>query len=145
MFIDVKHRPIYDQQELTEKLKEPFPALWEVFRTHNRELFSDEIREFEVRWSSQLQSGVGKTVLRPSPKIALSKPLLLGRESKVMVETLLYEMIREFIYCTTHVNSLRHGEAFIKLLRGINKVTNINVTILDEGGLDHVPHLQTIC
>lgn len=39
---------------------------------------------------------------------------------------------------------MRHGEDFVQLLMGINQSTNLNVSILDEGGLDYVAHLQTI-
>lgn len=137
-------RPIYSQEELSMILTEPLPNLWEVFKSYNEELFSNEIKGFSVRWCSRLKSVAGKTVLRPFPKITLSKTLLVGREIRVMVETLLYEMIHGFLFCTTHVNTLRHGEDFVKLMTGINQVTNLNVSILDEGGLNHIAHLQVI-
>lgn len=144
VIIESEPRPIYSSEELGMILTEPVPDLWEVFRSYNKELFSNEIQGFEVRWCARLKLVAGKTVFRPCPKITLSKTLLVGREIRVMVETLLYEMIHGFLFCTTHVNALRHGEDFIKLMTGINEVTNLNVSILDEGGLDHIAHLQVL-
>lgn len=85
-----------------------------------------------------------KKVLRPTPRITLSRPLLVGRKTKIMVETLLYEMIYGFIHRSLGVNSLRHGKDFASLMTSINQVTNLNVSMLDGGGLDHISHLQTI-
>lgn len=137
-------RPIYNPSELAGILTDPLPNLYEVFKSYNKEYFENKVRGFIVRWSSKLSQNAGLTQTRTFPEIILSRILLTGRKIKDMVETLVHEMIHAYIFVNMYDEGLDHEEIYLDLMAEINARSGLNITVLDEGGLDHIAHLRCI-
>lgn len=144
MLPEANKRGMYTQEELNQVLTDQLPDIYAVFRAYNEEYFDGLIGGFEVRWCARLWIQAGKTTTFPLKRITISTKLLIGREIRIMVETLLHEMIHAYLFCNDHPHPLQHGEDFVKVMTETNILSTLNIGILDEGGLDHIAHLQVI-
>lgn len=136
--------PVYTRSQLNRVLREPLPNLYEVFRIYNEKYFDNVIRGFAFRWCGQLRSIAGRARTYPHRWISLSKEIHVGRTMKIMVETLLHEMVHAYLFCISDREAMDHGPRFLEVMNDVNARSGLSIAVFDNGGLNHIMHLQTI-
>ena len=103
-------------------------------------------RAVQVDWSDKMTNCAGLCRWKPNSlecEIKLSKPLLILRSRKDLVETLIHEMIHALLFVTRNSdNHESHGPEFHKHMYRINSEASLNISVYHTFH-DEVRHYQT--
>ncbi|KAM9316731.1 DNA-dependent metalloprotease SPRTN [Gastrophryne carolinensis] len=115
------------------ELLDPSPDIRALFLQFNDMFFWGKLSGVEVKWSPRMTLCAGVCSYEGRGglcSIRLSKPLLVLRPRKDLVETLLHEMIHALLF-VTHNNRDResHGPEFLKHMDRINSRTGANISV----------------
>ncbi|XP_063773845.1 DNA-dependent metalloprotease SPRTN [Pseudophryne corroboree] len=115
------------------ELLDPSPDIHALFLQFNDTFFWGKLNGVEVRWSPRMTLCAGVCCYEGRGglcSIRLSKPLLMLRPRKDLVQTLLHEMIHALLF-VTHNNRDRdsHGPEFCKHMNRINSVTGAKISV----------------
>jgi SprT-like domain-contaning protein Spartan len=108
--------------------------IYEMFNYYNGFFFADKLDKCYVEWSEKMTLCAGTCTHSSydSCTIKLSAPLLQYRTANELKETLLHEMIHAFLFLTNPRACLTeggHGKEFQEIMRNINSITSLNITI----------------
>nr|CAB3266540.1 sprT-like domain-containing protein Spartan [Phallusia mammillata] len=115
------------------ELLDPNPNIHQLFIDFNRTFFWGKLDMVEVKWSPRMTLCAGVCSYQGRGglcSIRLSKPLLMLRTRKDLVETLLHEMIHAYLFVTdNNTDHDGHGPQFCSHMKRINDRTGTNITI----------------
>ncbi|XP_075059603.1 DNA-dependent metalloprotease SPRTN-like [Mixophyes fleayi] len=115
------------------ELLDPNPDIHALFLQFNDMFFFGKLTGVEVKWSQRMTLCAGVCCYEGRGglcSIRLSKPLLVLRPRKDLVQTLLHEMIHALLF-VTHNNKDRdgHGPEFCKHMNRINNATGAKISV----------------
>lgn len=112
------------------KLADPTPDLHALF---NDQYFWGRLKAVEVRCSVRMTLCAGTCSYERDGgmcTIRLSEPLLKMRPRKDLVETLLREMMHDYLFVTNNdEDRVGHGPEFFKHVNRINCLTGANISV----------------
>ncbi|VDD92202.1 unnamed protein product [Enterobius vermicularis] len=112
---------------------DPTPDVHALFMSYNDMFFKGSLAGCEVKWSHRMTSCAGVCSYEGRGglcSIRLSKPLLIFRPRKDLVETLLHEMIHAYLFVTVRNRDRDgHGPDFQFHMRRINSEAGTHITI----------------
>ncbi|XP_056404065.1 DNA-dependent metalloprotease SPRTN [Hyla sarda] len=115
------------------ELLDPSPNIHELFLQFNAMFFWGKLVGVEVKWSHRMTLCAGVCSYEGRGglcSIRLSKPLLMLRPRKDLVETLLHEMIHALLFVTdNNKDHDGHGPEFHKHMNRINGLTGAKISV----------------
>uniref|UniRef100_A0A0N5AJF9 SprT-like domain-containing protein n=1 Tax=Syphacia muris TaxID=451379 RepID=A0A0N5AJF9_9BILA len=112
---------------------DPTPDIHSLFLLYNDMFFGGVLGGCEVKWSPRMTSCAGVCSYEGRGglcSIRLSKPLLIFRPRRDLVETLLHEMIHAYLFVTVRDRDRDgHGARFQYHMRRINEMAGTHITI----------------
>ncbi|XP_044152369.1 DNA-dependent metalloprotease SPRTN [Bufo gargarizans] len=115
------------------ELLDPSPNIHELFLQFNEMFFWGKLVGVEVKWSPRMTLCAGVCSYEGRGglcSIRLSKPLLMLRPRKDLVETLLHEMIHALLFVTdNNKDHDGHGPEFHKHMNRINGLTGSKISV----------------
>ncbi|KAM3923796.1 DNA-dependent metalloprotease SPRTN [Leptodactylus fuscus] len=115
------------------ELLDPNPNIHELFLQFNEMFFWGKLMGVEVKWSHRMTLCAGVCSYEGRGglcSIRLSKPLLMLRPRKDLVETLLHEMIHALLFVTdNNKDHDGHGPEFHKHMNRINGLTGAKISV----------------
>ncbi|KAG9474287.1 hypothetical protein GDO78_004540 [Eleutherodactylus coqui] len=115
------------------ELLDPNPNIHELFLQFNEMFFWGKLQGVEVKWSPRMTLCAGVCSYEGRGglcSIRLSKPLLMLRPRKDLVETLLHEMIHALLFVTDNNRDHDgHGPQFHKHMNRINGLTGAKISV----------------
>uniref|UniRef100_A0A1B0API5 Protein with SprT-like domain at the N terminus n=1 Tax=Glossina palpalis gambiensis TaxID=67801 RepID=A0A1B0API5_9MUSC len=134
--LDADH--IYRMQNLWHPQCEflnPTPNIVALFNHFDNKFFQNRLKCVTLEWGKRMHSCAGICYSRKycddkDITIRLSEPLLALRQRKVLIETMLHEMIHAYCF-VLHIRESNggHGPQFKKIMGAVNKVSGTNITV----------------
>ncbi|KAG8566515.1 hypothetical protein GDO81_013278 [Engystomops pustulosus] len=127
------HPPLMAVVDPSWELLDPNPNVHELFLQFNAMFFWGKLAGVEVKWSHRMTLCAGVCSYEGRGglcSIRLSKPLLMLRPRKDLVETLLHEMIHALLFVTdNNKDHDGHGPEFHKHMNRINGLTGSKISV----------------
>ncbi|XP_073428871.1 DNA-dependent metalloprotease SPRTN [Dendrobates tinctorius] len=127
------HPPLMAVVDPSWELLDPSPNVHELFLQFNEMFFWGKLAGVEVKWSHRMTLCAGVCSYEGRGglcSIRLSKPLLVLRPRKDLVETLLHEMIHALLFVTdNNKDHDGHGPEFHKHMNRINGLTGAKISV----------------